>query len=89
MDFFLLCIPKLLQSIYGLCECDAFFFQLILCNPVCLFAYTVTSWRFFNERVEDEEITLVAFFGQQYVDYQKRVGIKLPFIHGYDPKLWP
>ncbi|XP_054769085.1 protein-S-isoprenylcysteine O-methyltransferase-like [Lytechinus pictus] len=57
--------------------------QLILCNPLCCLAYSITSWRFFNERVEDEEITLVAFFGQSYVDYQKKVGTKLPFIHGY------
>ncbi|XP_071481180.1 protein-S-isoprenylcysteine O-methyltransferase-like [Diadema antillarum] len=57
--------------------------QLILCNPLCLVAYTVTSWRFFNERVEDEEITLVAFFGQRYVEYQQRVGTGLPFIKGY------
>ncbi|XP_071805251.1 protein-S-isoprenylcysteine O-methyltransferase-like [Asterias amurensis] len=61
--------------------------QIILCNPICLVAYTVTSWRFFNERVEDEEITLLNFFGEDYLNYQQRVGTKLPFISGFKMEL--
>ncbi|KAJ8022090.1 Protein-S-isoprenylcysteine O-methyltransferase [Holothuria leucospilota] len=57
--------------------------QILLCNPICLVAYTVASWRFFKERVEDEEITLLHFFGEDYLNYQKKVGTKLPFIKGY------
>ncbi|XP_020898865.1 protein-S-isoprenylcysteine O-methyltransferase-like [Exaiptasia diaphana] len=57
--------------------------QLTLCNPVCLFGYAVASWRFFKERIEYEEITLLNFFQYEYIDYQKKVGTGLPFIKGY------
>lgn len=57
--------------------------QLILQNPFCLLAYTVTSWKFFHDRVLIEEITLLNFFGEAYVEYQKKVGTGLPFISGY------
>ncbi|XP_063983742.1 protein-S-isoprenylcysteine O-methyltransferase [Diachasmimorpha longicaudata] len=57
--------------------------QLILQNPFCLLAYTIASWRFFHDRVVLEEITLLNFFGDDYVNYQKEVGTGLPFISGY------
>ncbi|XP_052082349.1 protein-S-isoprenylcysteine O-methyltransferase-like [Mytilus californianus] len=57
--------------------------QLILCNPLCLVAYTVVSWKFFNERIQEEEIYLLNFFGEDYVDYKKNVRTGLPFITGY------
>ena len=58
-------------------------FQMILCNPVCLIAYTVVSWKFFNERIQEEEIYLLNFFTEDYVEYKKRVGTGLPFITGF------
>lgn len=61
--------------------------QLILQNPFCLLAYIVASWRFFHDRVLIEEITLLNFFGQDYVEYQKDVGTGLPFISGYKVNL--
>ncbi|XP_076180826.1 isoprenylcysteine carboxylmethyltransferase ste14 isoform X1 [Ptiloglossa arizonensis] len=57
--------------------------QLILQNPICLLAYTVVSWRFFHDRILIEEVTLLNFFKQDYVEYQKVVGTGLPFIPGY------
>lgn len=63
------------------------FLQLILQNPFCFLAYTVVSWRFFHDRILVEEITLLTFFGQDYVDYQKEVGTGLPFISGYKVNL--
>ncbi|KAH0549348.1 protein-S-isoprenylcysteine O-methyltransferase [Cotesia glomerata] len=57
--------------------------QLILKNPVCLLAYAVASWQFFYNRVILEEITLLRFFGEDYVKYQENVGTGLPFISGY------
>ncbi|XP_018315164.1 protein-S-isoprenylcysteine O-methyltransferase [Mycetomoellerius zeteki] len=57
--------------------------QLILQNPLCFFAYALMSWSFFHDRVMIEEITLLNFFGEDYVQYQKRVGTGLPFISGY------
>jgi len=57
--------------------------QVVLCNPFCLIGYTIASWKFFNARIHDEEITLLNFFGEDYVRYQKKVGTGLPFIKGY------
>ncbi|XP_005099274.1 protein-S-isoprenylcysteine O-methyltransferase [Aplysia californica] len=57
--------------------------QIMLCNPLCLVAYALVSWKFFNERIYDEEICLLNFFGEDYLDYQRRVPTGLPFIYGY------
>lgn len=57
--------------------------QIILLNPICIIVYTIISWMFFNERIHCEEITLLNFFGQQYLNYQEDVGTGLPFIKGY------
>ncbi|KAI5612300.1 protein-S-isoprenylcysteine O-methyltransferase [Silurus asotus] len=56
--------------------------QIMLCNPLCLSAYTLASWRFFKERVEEEEISLIHFFGEDYIEYKKKVPTGLPFISG-------
>ncbi|CAH2319707.1 -S-isoprenylcysteine O-methyltransferase [Pelobates cultripes] len=56
--------------------------QILLCNPVCLIGYTLASWRFFRERVEEEEYSLIHFFGEQYLEYKKIVPTGLPFIKG-------
>lgn len=60
-----------------------FIFQLILINPICTVCYALASWSFFNERIYDEEFTLLNFFGNQYIDYQSKVGIGIPFIKGF------
>ena len=57
--------------------------QLVLCNPVCAVAYVVASWLFFRDRIMCEEESLVHFFGQEYLNYQEKVGTGLPFISGY------
>ena len=57
--------------------------QLVLCNPFCTLAYAAASWRFFYERIYEEEITLLYFFGEDYKRYQSEVPTGLPFIHGY------
>ncbi|XP_061647918.1 protein-S-isoprenylcysteine O-methyltransferase isoform X2 [Phyllopteryx taeniolatus] len=56
--------------------------QVVLCNPVCTLGYTIASWRFFRERIEEEEISLINFFAEEYVEYKKRVPTGLPFISG-------
>lgn len=63
--------------------------QVMLCNPLCLIGYTIVSWRFFKERIYEEEIYLLNFFGEDYLEYQKRVGTGLPFIKGYTEHLSP
>ena len=57
--------------------------QLVLCNPLCAVAYTYVSWKFFDERIREEEMTLLHFFGEEYEEYQSRVSTGLPWIHGY------
>lgn len=57
--------------------------QLILQNPLCVVLYAITSWKFFHDRIFVEEISLLNFFGNDYVQYQKKVGTGLPFISGY------
>lgn len=57
--------------------------QIVLCNPVCVVAYAIVSWLFFNERTYLEEQTLLAFFQEEYEEYKKRVPSGLPMISGY------
>lgn len=78
-------------GIYGLCRHPSYvgwFYwsigtQIILCNPLCCIAYTLVSWRFFYERIFEEEMTLLHFFGHEYSAYQSHVKTGLPFIEGY------
>lgn len=57
--------------------------QIILCNPICFVGYALASWKFFKHRVLEEEILLLNFFGEDYVNYQRKVCTGLPFIYGY------
>lgn len=80
------------SGIYSLCRHPSYvgwFYwsigtQIILCNPLCAIAYTIASWKFFHERVFEEEMTLLHFFGSEYVAYQSKVSTGLPLIHGYN-----
>lgn len=54
--------------------------QLMLCNPICIVAFTMVTWRFFYKRIRFEEFFLRQFFGSQYVEYARRVPSGLPFI---------
>ncbi|KAF7269411.1 isoprenylcysteine carboxylmethyltransferase ste14 [Rhynchophorus ferrugineus] len=58
--------------------------QILLLNPICIPAYAIVSWIFFNSRISTEEEMLLKFFNQQYVNYQKKVGTGLPFIKGFE-----
>lgn len=64
-----------------------FLCQVMLCNPICGVVYALTVWRFFRDRTEEEEISLIHFFGDEYLDYKKRVPTGLPFIKGVKVEL--
>lgn len=57
--------------------------QIILSNPICSILYAIVSWKFFHERILVEEVTLVNFFGQKYIEYQDRTPSGVPFVRGY------
>lgn len=54
--------------------------QLLVGNAVCLVAYTVVLWRFFSRRIRGEELYLVGFFGEEYVQFRERMWVGIPFI---------
>jgi len=54
--------------------------QVALQNPVSVVVFFFVLLNFFSIRIRHEEKALVKFFGQDYVEYKKRVGTKIPFI---------
>ncbi|KAI6185329.1 50S ribosomal protein L16 [Aphelenchoides besseyi] len=54
--------------------------QLILCNPICFVAYAYVTFRFFEDRIYEEERYLLEFFGTKYINYQQAVPTGIPFI---------
>ncbi|KAH6897215.1 Isoprenylcysteine carboxyl methyltransferase family-domain-containing protein [Thelonectria olida] len=54
--------------------------QLVLGNVLCFVGYTAVLWMFFSRRIRHEEAKLVEFFKDDYVEYRKRVGTRMPFI---------
>ncbi|EWZ43969.1 protein-S-isoprenylcysteine O-methyltransferase [Fusarium oxysporum f. sp. radicis-lycopersici 26381] len=54
--------------------------QLVMGNVLCFFAYAAVLWMFFSKRIKHEEAKLIEFFQDDYVQYRKRVGTKIPFI---------
>ncbi|XXH05009.1 secretory subunit [Hypoxylon texense] len=54
--------------------------QMVLGNPFCFVAYTIVLWQFFSKRVRHEEALLVRFFGDDYINYKRRVGTLIPFV---------
>lgn len=57
--------------------------QILLLNPICIVGYAIASFKFFKDRIYEEEKLLLQFFGLEYKLYQQRVGTGLPFIKGY------
>ncbi|OXG15006.1 protein-S-isoprenylcysteine O-methyltransferase [Cryptococcus neoformans Ze90-1] len=53
--------------------------QLLLGNIVSTLGFVIVLNKFFSARIVDEEKWLVKFFGNDYVEYRKRVGTKLLF----------
>ncbi|UZJ52397.1 hypothetical protein CBS101457_001717 [Exobasidium rhododendri] len=54
--------------------------QILLGNPVSTFVFAIILWRFFEHRIKGEEVYLVSFFGEQYVEYRRRTRTFIPFI---------
>jgi len=54
--------------------------QILLRNPISVICYALASWMFFHFRIREEEKTLIHIFGDDYIRYQKRTYIGIPFI---------
>jgi len=54
--------------------------QLVLQNPLTFIMFTILLWRFFYYRTRAEEGALIKFFGDEYINYRRRVGTKIPFV---------
>ncbi|KAK7428528.1 farnesyl cysteine-carboxyl methyltransferase [Neonectria magnoliae] len=54
--------------------------QLVLGNIVCFVGYTAVLWLFFSRRIRHEEAKLIEFFKDDYIQYRKNVGTRMPFI---------
>jgi len=56
--------------------------QVMLFNPISIAGFAFASYMFFKDRIPDEEVLLVEFFGQAYVDYALKTPIWIPGVEG-------
>ena len=54
--------------------------QILCMNPICIVAYIIVLFKFFKNRILIEEPYLIYFFGQDYINYKRKVPILIPFI---------
>lgn len=54
--------------------------QLVIGNALCLIAYAIVLYRFFERRISGEEELLKRFFGQEYVRYREKTWVGIPGI---------
>ena len=55
--------------------------QVMCGNLICSIGFPIGLYFFFEDRIIEEEGLLIEFFGKDYLDYKKKVGILIPFIH--------
>jgi protein-S-isoprenylcysteine O-methyltransferase len=55
--------------------------QLMCLNIIGLIGFPLGLFAFFKDRIIEEEGLLIEFFGYDYLEYKKKVGILIPFIH--------
>ena len=54
--------------------------QVMCGNLICSIGFPIGLYVFFEDRIIEEEGLLIEFFGKDYLDYKKKVGILIPFI---------
>ena len=55
--------------------------QLMCGNLICSIGFPIGLYMFFQDRILEEEGLLIEFFGEDYLEYKKKVPILIPFIH--------
>jgi len=54
--------------------------QIMLANLLCTFAFAAAAWKFFAERIPNEESHLMEFFPGEYEQYRRRTRTWIPGI---------
>jgi protein-S-isoprenylcysteine O-methyltransferase len=54
--------------------------QIILQNVICAVGFFIVAWRFMHERIMFEDILLRQFFGEEWIEWQSKVGTGIPGI---------
>ena len=54
--------------------------QIALKNPITICGFVAVLWRFFSDRIEDEEEALCRMFPNEYDEYRKKTPTYIPFI---------
>jgi protein-S-isoprenylcysteine O-methyltransferase len=54
--------------------------QILCMNFICIVGFTLVLWNFFNQRIKEEELMLISFFGDEYLEYKKCTPILIPCI---------
>ena len=54
--------------------------QIYLRNPISTVVFASVLWKFFSDRILEEETALVAMYGQDYVEYRGKTKTWIPFI---------
>jgi protein-S-isoprenylcysteine O-methyltransferase len=54
--------------------------QVFLRNPVSLLVFIAVLWKFFRDRIEEEEFALLSMFGSGYLAYKNQTRTWIPFI---------
>ena len=55
--------------------------EVMCVNPLCIIGFTYILFKFFKNRIQIEEKYLIRFFGMEYINYKREVGILIPFIY--------
>ena len=55
--------------------------QLMCGNLICSIGFPIGLYVFFEDRIIEEEGLLIEFFGEEYIEYKKRVPILIPFVN--------
>ena len=55
--------------------------QMILKNRLCLILSVVIPIRFFSKRIRYEEMKLIEFFGDEYIEYKQKTWCGIPFCN--------
>ena len=82
-------IGQMTTGFYGIARHPSYFgflvwtigTQLMLLNIICLIGFPFGLYMFFSDRIIEEEGLLIEFFGNDYIEYKKKVGILMPFIN--------